>query len=161
MSGYQNNNQIPILNMKGVLYMANNQQQLDEIFANLITLVNQQSTQLKLLADKIEQLDVGGGGSGNATIEDYTLGKTYQRNTLVVYEPTETVYRALSEFTATDFNTEVSGDGTPGSIKLKLVGFESSIVTYGAPPTQEEVNALPEDTIVAIYNSAADPYDLT
>lgn len=136
--------------------------ELPKIFTDLINQIADNTAKLESITAKLEQLEVGsGGGSGNATIEDYTLGKTYKRNTLVVYEPTETVYRALSEFTATDFNTEVSGDGTPGSIKLKLVGFESSIVTYGAPPTQEEVNALPEDTIVAIYNSAGDPYDLT
>lgn len=133
--------------------MANNQNPLDEIFTNLINLVRAQSNQLKVLADKIEQLEVGSGG-GNATIVDYTPGTTYKRNALVVYN--ETVYRILpEEYVAVDFDTDYSGG------KLKLVGFESGIVTYGQDPTQAQVDTLPEDTLVAIYNSTDDPYNLT
>lgn len=140
----------------------NNNHQLEPIFQSLIDLVQAQSDQIGILKEKLDQLEVGaGGGGGNATIVDYTPGTTYKRNTLVVYN--ETVYRVcvLDEYTAVDFETDYHGDGTPGSVKLKLVGFESSIVTYGSEPTQEEVNNLPQDTLVAIYNSADDPYNLT
>lgn len=134
-----------------------------EIFQNLTQVIQQQQEQIAALDEKLKHLQIGGGGGGggNATIEDYTLGHVYPRNTLIVWPETETVYRAIKTFTARNFNEEVSGDGTPGSIKLKLVGFESSIVTYGQKPTQEQVDNLPQDTLVAIYDSSDDPYDLT
>lgn len=133
---------------------------LSEIFTALYNAITANSRKMDEIATKLEQLEVGaGGGSGNATIEDYQVGKNYKRNTLVVYN--ETVYRVLMEYTSRGFDIDYHGDGTPGSVKLKLVGFESSIVTYGEEPTQEEVNNLPQDTLVAIYRSTDDPYNLT
>lgn len=127
---------------------------ISEIIARLINAVTANSNKLKEIADKLEQLEVGAGGGGSASIEDYAVGKTYKRNALVVYN--ETVYRVLpNEYTSVDFDTDYKAG------QLKLVGFESGIVTYGQEPTQEEVNALPEDTLVAIYNSTDDPYNLT
>ena len=132
--------------------------ELPKIFTDLQEQIKANTLKLASITEKLKQLELGGGG-GNATIVDYTPGTTYERNTLVVYN--ETVYRVLMTYTAVDFETDYRGDGTEGSVKLKLVGFESSIVTYGSDPTQEEVNSLPQDTLVAIYNSADDPYNLT
>lgn len=126
---------------------------ITEIITRLINAVTANSNKLKEIADKLEQLEIGAGG-GSASIEEYAEGKKYNRNTLVVYN--ETVYRVLpTEYTSVDFDTDYRAG------QLKLVGFESGIVTYGQEPTQEQVNALPEDTLVAIYNSTDDPYNLT
>lgn len=130
---------------------------MPKIFSDLIEQINSNTTKLASITSKLEQLELG--GSGNASIEDYQENKHYKRNALLVYN--ETVYRVLSEYTSVDFETDYHGDGTPGSVKLKLVGFESGIVTYGDVPSQEEVNNLPEDTLVAIYSSTDDPYNLT
>lgn len=127
---------------------------ISEIFTRLINAVTANSNKLKEIADKLEQLEVGAGGGGSASIEDYAEGKKYNRNTLVVYN--ETVYRVLpTEYTSVDFDTDYKAG------QLKLVGFESGIVTYGQDPTQAQVDTLPEDTLVAIYNSTDDPYNLT
>ena len=126
---------------------------ISEIFTRLINAVTANSNKLKEIANKLEQLEVVAGG-GSASIEDYAEGKKYKRNALVIYN--ETVYRVLpTEYTSVDFDTDYKAG------QLKLVGFESGIVTYGQDPTQEQVNALPEDTLVAIYNSTDDPYNLT
>lgn len=126
---------------------------ITEIITRLINAVTANSNKLKEIADKLEQLEIGSGG-GSASIEEYAEGKKYNRNTLVVYN--ETVYRVLpTEYTSVDFDTDYRAG------QLKLVGFESGIVTYGQEPTQEQVDALPEDTLVAIYNSTDDPYNLT
>lgn len=126
---------------------------ITEIITRLINAVTANSNKLKEIADKLEQLEIGAGG-GSASIEEYAEGKKYNRNTLVVYN--ETVYRVLpTEYTSVDFDTDYRAG------QLKLVGFESGIVTYGQEPTQEQVDALPEDTLVAIYNSTDDPYNLT
>lgn len=126
---------------------------ITEIITRLINAVTANSNKLKEIADKLDQLEIGAGG-GSASIEEYAEGKKYNRNTLVVYN--ETVYRVLpTEYTSVDFDTDYRAG------QLKLVGFESGIVTYGQEPTQEQVDALPEDTLVAIYNSTDDPYNLT
>ena len=127
---------------------------ISEIFTRLINAVTANSNKLKEIADKLEQLEVGAGGGGSASIEDYAEGKKYNRNTLVVYN--ETVQRVLpTEYTSVDFDTDYKAG------QLKLVGYESGVVTYGQDPTQAQVDALPEDTLVAIYNSTDDPYNLT
>lgn len=124
------------------------------IFEKLFTVIRAQHQLLKNIADKLEQLEVGGGGGGgggNATISDYESGKRYKRNTLVVDPATETVYRVLpSQYTS---NT-VDDDKRNGY--LKLVGFESDIVTFDHNPSQAEIDALPDDSVVVVY-SPTDP----
>lgn len=126
------------------------------IFEKLFTTIRAQHQLLKNIADKLEQLEVGGGGGGgggNATISDYESGKRYKRNTLVVDPVTETVYRVLpSEYTS---NT-VDYDKQHGY--LKLVGFESEIVTFDHNPTQAEIEALPDDSVVVVYSPTDVPY---
>lgn len=126
------------------------------IFEKLFIAIRAQHQLLKNIADKLEQLEVGGGGGGgggNATISDYESGKRYKRNTLVVDPATETVYRVLpSEYTS---NT-VDYDKQHGY--LKLVGFESEIVTFDHNPTQAEIEALPDDSVVVVYSPTDVPY---
>lgn len=126
---------------------------MDPIFLQLNQIIETQARIIKQLADHIEQLEnIGGGGS--ASIEDYESGKVYKRNTLVVDRNTETVYRAKCDVEYTSVTIEA--DRQAGN--LKLVGFESSIVTFDHPPFQDEVDALPEDTLVAVYSPSDNPY---
>lgn len=125
---------------------------MEEIFIKLNNVIKQQQQQIKSLADKVEKLEGIGGGGGSASIEDYQTGKLYKRNVLVVDADTETVYRVLDEYVSESLETDKA------SRHLKLVGFESQIVTFNHLPTQEEIDVLPEDTLVAIYSSTDDPY---
>lgn len=125
------------------------------IFEKIFKAIRAQSILIKNIADKLQELEIGkgggGGGGGNATISDYEAGKLYARNTLVVDPATETVYRVLpSQYTS----VTVDDDKLHGY--LKLVGFESEIVTFDHNPSQAEIDALPDDAVVVIY-SPTDP----
>lgn len=123
------------------------------IFERLIRVIASQATLLRAIAEKLEQLEIGGGGSGNASITDYEMGKKYKRNTLVVDPGSETVNRVLpSEYTS----ETVEDDKRNGY--LKLVGFESEIVTFNHNPTQREIDALPDDAFVVVYSPTDAPY---
>lgn len=123
------------------------------IFQKLLAIIRAQNTLLKNIATKLEQLEIGGGGSGNASITDYEPGKTYKRNTLVVDPATETVYRVLpSQYVS----ITVEDDKEHGD--LKLVGFESDIVTFDHNPSQGEIEALPDDSVVVVYSPTDVPY---
>lgn len=123
------------------------------VFTTLLTIIRNQNTLLKNIAEKLEQLELGGGGSGNASISDYESGKTYKRNALLVDPATETVYRVLpSQY----ISVTVEDDKQNGD--LKLVGFESEIVTFDHNPSQSEVEALPDDAVVVVYSRTDAPY---
>jgi hypothetical protein len=130
--------------------------QMEEIFARLNTAVKEQQQIIESLANKIEQIESIGGGGGSASIEDYVAGKEYKRNVLVVDTNTETVYRVVTEPGGTYTSVSIEEDRRNGY--LKLVGFESQIVTFNHLPNQDEIDTLPEDTLVAIYSSTDDPY---
>lgn len=127
---------------------------MDTIFRQLVNIIHEQQVKIATIAEKLSQIEsIGGGGSGNATIEDYQSAKKYVRNTLVVDANTETVYRVLHEYISdTVANDLANGD-------LKLVGYESQVMTYAAPPTQSQIENLPDDTLVAVYNANDTPYD--
>lgn len=129
---------------------------MERIFLLLNQGMSRLANIVKILADDIEQLESIGGG-GSASIEDYESNKTYKRNTLLVDRDTETVYRACCE---TEY-TSVTVDDDRRAGNLKLVGFESAIVTLDHSPTQAEVDALPQDTLVAIYSTSTPPYQVT
>lgn len=127
---------------------------MDSVFQELLNVIQLQQQKIATIAEKLEQIEsIGGGGSGNATIEDYESNKSYVRNTLVVDPTTETVYRVLHAYTS----DTVSNDLANGD--LKLVGYESQVMTYAAPPTQSQIENLPDDTLVAVYNANDTPYD--
>jgi hypothetical protein len=128
--------------------------QMEEIFIRLNSIVKEQQQIIESLANKIEQLESIGGGS--TSTEDYVAGKEYKRNVLVVDTNTETMYRVVTEPGETYTSVSIEEDRRNGY--LKLVGFESQIVTFNHLPTQEEIDTLPEDTLVAIYSSTDDPY---
>lgn len=127
----------------------------DSVFEQLESIIKTQSELIQSISEKLQQIEsIGGGGSGggNATISDYESNKDYERNTLVVDVNTETVYRVLKAYKS----KTVEQDCIDGN--LKLVGFESQIVTFNGNPTQSQINVLPEDTLVAIYSAADTPY---
>lgn len=121
------------------------------IFERLESTLGRTEAIVKSIADHLQKIDSIGGG-GSASIEDYVAGKNYKRNVLVVDTNTETVYRVIKDYVSVD----VDSDHENGYIKL--VGFESQIVTFNHLPTQEEIDVLPEDTLVAIYSPTDDPY---
>ena len=129
---------------------------MERIFLLLNQGMSRLANIVKILADDIVQLESIGGG-GSASIEDYVSNKTYKRNTLLVDTNTETVYRVCCE---TEY-TSVTVDDDRRAGNLKLVGFESAIVTLDHSPTQAEVDALPQDTLVAIYSTSTPPYQVT
>ena len=126
---------------------------MDKIFQDLVDIIQDNAVKMKLLADRIEQLESIGGGGGSASIEDYESGKEYKRNVLIVDTTTETVYRVLSDYTS----RTIEDDKKNGLIKL--VGFESQLVSFNHDPSQTEINTLPMDTVVTIYSSTDDPYE--
>lgn len=126
---------------------------MDKIFQDLVDIIQDNAVKMKLLADRIEQLESIGGSGGSASIEDYESGKEYKRNVLIVDTTTETVYRVLSDYTS----TTIEDDKKNGLIKL--VGFESQLVSFNHDPSQTEINTLPMDTVVTIYSSTDDPYE--
>lgn len=124
------------------------------IFEKIFAVISAQATLIKNIADKLQELEVGGGGgSGNASIADYESGKLYKRNTLVVDPATETVYRVLPEE-----YTSVTVEDDKSNGLIKLVGFESEIVTFDHNPTQAEIDALPDDSVVVVYSRTDVPY---
>jgi hypothetical protein len=128
-----------------------NNEPMDEVFVRLNRIIEEQAAIIKRLANKLELLELG-GGSGNASIEDYQEGKEYTRNVLVVDPNEETVYRVIENYTSVDLATDKSTG------KLKIVGFESQIVTFDHLPSQAELDQLPEDVLVAIYSPSDTPY---
>ena len=123
------------------------------IFAKLESVIKDQEKLIKSLTEKLEQLQIGiGGGGGSASIEDFTTNTKYKRNVLVVDTDTETVYRVIADYTS----TSVQEDCAAGF--LKLVGFESQIVTLGHEPSQKEIDSRPDNSLVAIYSATDTPY---
>ena len=122
-----------------------------DVFEKLLEIETAKEARLKRIEDAIKQLKIG---SGSASIEDYKENTFYRRNTLVVDPGTETVYRTIPNegFTSTTFEADRAAG------RLKLVGFESQIVTFNHPPTQAEIDVLPEENLVAIYSPQDDPY---
>jgi hypothetical protein len=125
----------------------------EQTFEELLDVINRQQQLIQMIAENLPKIQIGGGGGGTASIEDYQSGKLYKRNMLIVDTNTETVYRVLvPEYTS----DTVENDKAAG--KIKIVGFESAIQTFSHNPTQAEINALPDDTLVAVYSSNDTPY---
>lgn len=121
-----------------------------ELFDQLIGIIQQQQALINDIATKIEQIESIGGGS--ASINDYESGIVYKRNTLVVDTATETVYRVLSEYTSVTVQQDCANKF------LKLVGFESQFIPFSHDPTDDEIQTLPDDAVVVVYNPTDNPY---
>lgn len=126
---------------------------MDQIFERLVSAIETQQQIIKRLADKIDLIEhIGGGGGGSASIEDYESGKDYTRNMLIVDPNTETVYRVLSEYTSETVEDDIANG------YLKLVGYESQVITFSHQPSQTEIETLPDDALVAVYSPTDTPY---
>ena len=132
---------------KEVIKMA----ELDEIFEKLRKMEEDKEIQLARIEEAINQIKIS---SGSASIEDYKSNVFYKRNTLVVDPLNETVYRTIPR--EGFVSTTLEQDRSLG--RLKLVGYESQFVTFNHPPTQAEIDVLPEDVLVAIYSPQDTPY---
>lgn len=133
---------------------------MDPIFTRLLNAINEQNRLLKSIATKFEQYNGGGGGGGgggNASIADYAENRTYKRNTLLVDSNNETVYRVLpTEYVSVNLNADIAAGN------LKLVGFENQVImTMDHELSQEEINNIPDNATVIVYNPADTPYTPT
>lgn len=129
---------------------------MEPVFEQLIQVIQAQQQKINAIATALENITSiggGGGGGGTASIEDYESGKLYKRNMLIVDPNTETVYRALTEYTSVTVQTDIENGN------LKLVGYESQVVTFSHDPTQNEIDNLPDDVLVAVYSPTDTPYE--
>jgi hypothetical protein len=69
----------------------------------------------------------------------------------------ETVYRVLpTEYVSVNLNADIAAGN------LKLVGFENQVImTMDHELSQEEINDIPDNATVIIYNPADTPYTPT
>ena len=131
---------------------------MDPIFTRLLNAITEQNRLLQSIATKFEQYEGGGGGGGgNASIADYAENRLYKRNTLLVDANNETVYRVLpTEYLSVNLNADIAAGN------LKLVGFENQVIlTRDHELSQEEINDIPDNATVIIYNPADTPYTPT
>lgn len=126
--------------------------EMEDIFVRLNNIIQEQQQIIKSIADNLEQIKSIGGGGGSASIEDYESNKTYQRNVLVVDTETETVYRVIREYTSITVDTDKRNGN------LKLVGYEGQVIPIDGLPTQQQIDVIPEDSLVALYSSTDDPF---
>lgn len=132
---------------------------MDSIFARLLTAISEQNRLLESIATKFEQYNGGGGGGGggNASIADYAENRLYKRNTLLVDSNNETVYRVIpTEYLSVNLNADIAAGN------LKLVGFENQVImTMDHELSQEEIDNIPDNATVIVYNPADTPYTPT
>lgn len=131
---------------------------MDSIFARLLTAISEQNRLLESIATKFEQYGgSGGGGGGNASIADYAENRLYKRNTLLVDSNNETVYRVIpTEYLSVNLNADIAAGN------LKLVGFENQVImTMDHELSQEEIDNIPDNATVIVYNPADTPYTPT
>jgi hypothetical protein len=124
---------------------------MPNFFEQWLKLETDREVRLKRIEEALARISIAGS---QTTIVDYEPGKYYKRNTLVVDKNTETVYRTIP----TDGFISTTIDQDKAQNRLKLVGYESQFVTFDHAPIQDELDALPEDVLVAIYSSQDDPY---
>lgn len=125
----------------------------DDIFNQLYQVIAEQAINVQNIADKLDQLEIKSGSGGNGFV-DYVPGTVYKRNQAVIDTITETAYRVVA-----DQYTAVSIQDDTFAGKLKLLGFESQIVTFSHDPSQEEINVIPDDAVVIQYSPTDPPYD--
>jgi len=121
---------------------------MEKIFSNLINAIKRQTELIQSIAKKVNKLEMG----GSASIEDFEAGKTYERNTLVVDPATETVYRVLRQYVSSDVAIDVeNGDIVELSTETSISG--THVVAFDHVPSQEEIDALPNNVLVTVYNA--------
>ena len=136
------------------------QNQMDEVFAVLVDIIHKQRVIMDELATQIKRIDSIGGGGGGGTgngFEVYESGKEYKKYQALIDPNTDTPYLVVPYGgAATYVSVTVEDDCAAGN--LKLLGFDSQIVTFNHPPTEPEVDRLPEKAVVVEYNDMDTPY---
>lgn len=129
-----------------------------ELFDALIELCTRQARIIESIAHKVERIDIGGGGGGTGNgFEVYESGKEYKKYQALIDPNTDTPYLVVPYGgAATYVSVTVEDDCAAGN--LKLLGFDSQIVTFNHPPTEPEVDRLPEKAVVVEYNDMDTPY---
>ena len=139
--------------------MADNMNNIEECFARLINLVDQQRQIIHRLTEALMQITPGsGGGGGTGTgFEVYESGKEYKRYQALIDPNTDIAYLVVPYNGGTKYTSvTVQQDCADGN--LKLLGYDSQIVTFDHSPSPTEVNTLPENVTVVEYNPSDTPY---
>ena len=136
------------------------QNQMDEVFAVLVDIIHKQRVIMDEMARQIKRIDSiggGGGGTGNG-FQVYESNHVYKRYQAVIDPNTDTAYLVVPHGGADEYTSiTVETDCHDGN--LKLIGFDSQIVTTDQPLKQEQIDALPEHVVVVEYNASDTPYN--
>ena len=131
---------------------------MEKIFKDFLTAFARNQSLLAELTLKLQRLEIGqgGGGSGNAVIEDYTPATEYKHNALVVDTNNNNLYLVVSPTSYTSINVDT--DVRNGNLKMiNGLPFEN-LVIMDHDPTREEVQNLDEGSAVIVFNPSDTPY---
>lgn len=130
----------------------------DQVFKDLIDIIHEQREIIHEMAEYLVQIKSigGGGGTGNG-FQIYEANHLYKRYQALIDPNTDTAYLVvpaggLDEYTSVSVKTDCQNGN------LKLLGYESQIVTFDHAPQREEVEVLPENVVVVEYNPSDTPY---
>ena len=134
-------------------------QELEECFRRLQAIVHQQQQIIRRIAADLPNIDIGGGGGGTGNgFQVYESNHVYKRYQAVIDPNTDTAYLVVPHGGGEEYTSiTVEIDCHDGN--LKLIGFDSQIVTTNQPLSQEEIDALPEHVVVVEYNESDTPYN--
>ena len=97
-------------------------------------------------------VNVAGGGGSPSTITEYQPGMEYIKYQTVIDSETLTSYVVTENYTSETIEIDVEHE------KLQLLGSDSRLVVFDHPPTQSEINDLPENVVVVEYDPNDTPY---
>lgn len=130
---------------------------MENIFKNLLDAFEAQQKLIDDLYQKLRRLEIGGGGgSGNAVIEDYAPATEYKHNALVVDTNNNNLYLVVCA--TTYISSDVDTDVRNGNLKMINTNTPGNIILMDHDPTQEEIQNLDENVAVIVYNASDDPF---
>lgn len=129
---------------------------MENIFKNLLDAFTTQQKLIEDLYQKLRRLEIGGGGSGNAVIADYTPATEYKHNALVVDRNNNNLYLVVCE--TTYISSDVDTDVRNGNLKMINSNVPGNIILLDHDPTQEEIQNLDENAAVIVFNASDDPF---
>lgn len=129
---------------------------MENIFKNLLDAFEAQQKLIDDLYQKLRRLEIGGGGSGNAVIEDYAPATEYKHNALVVDTNNNNLYLVVCA--TTYISSDVDTDVRNGNLKMINSNVPGNIILLDHDPTQEEIQNLDENAAVIVFNASDDPF---